>query len=98
MRYGDPIAIPARSAHQESGLQIANQVMSAIRTATMGRIQGLAVESTADSLVLTGSCDAFYVRKEAIESAKRRLAKAEIGEKSLIDRIQVVNHQQSWRR
>lgn len=72
---------------------LCTEVMEGIQAVTSGRIRSLAVDAQGETFVLKGYCDAFYLRKGAIDAAKLKIDEAvdkgRIPVASLTDRIEV---------
>jgi hypothetical protein len=72
---------------------VAAGVKEAVQLATSGGVRSLTVEQNGESFVLRGSCGAFYLRKNAIDAAKLRIAEAlasdQVHSATLVDLIEV---------
>ena len=83
-----------QASREETWSAVAAEICDAIRFATRGQIRGLAVQSCDESFVVRGRCSAFYLRKEAIEAAKVRIAETvtagRINSATLHDLIEVI--------
>lgn len=80
---------PSQTARQA----VASHVKKAVWIATKGQMQCLSVEPNGITFVLKGSCNKFYLRKDAIDAAMQQICTAvdknQIPSASLTDLIEV---------